>query len=486
MRRFYLKDFPENAVRVSLKKQKSFLENFVNRSGSLTRASKFLGVDATNLIAWRNGLFIPLWAFKKISSFSGLKWNVAEKIVISYKGVGVSEPITEPILPVRESPELFGLIAHLIGDGSVSREGVPQYINSQKASIENLKNILRRTFGEVQGKVYFRRVGKTYFYRFSRTIPLLLRHFYGSINFDSEKALLPERIFKLPEEFACEVIRAFVDDEGSIRDTRIVIALKNKELIFQLNRLLTKLLGENSTRITYRGENYWVVTIRAGVLPKLSEKIRLKHPHKSDALAHAVNKLQVQRRGKHDGIWETKMRILELLKDGGKETKEIANKLFIQTSNISTQLNRLAAMGLAKRVRKRKFAFVWKLTRKGAKFLTENSLKTNKSKRIKIPDFQGLFKLKSPDVLFLLSAPCRKKLFWFLERIFKSDQNTSKFLGVHRNSVYAWKSGKKRISARILKKILFVLGKHGIDLTEYVLTNIKEIRSKNGILLYRR
>src|SRR3989338_6694454 len=226
-----------------------------------------------------------------------LDWNDIDEKIMGYKGVSVSYPISHPILPVKETPELFGLMAHLIADGSVSERGVPEYINSSKELIENLKSILEKTFGGVRGKTYYRKRDKVYFFRFSRIIPILLRHFYGPINFDSERALLPKRIFELPPGFVSEVVRVFVDDEGAVRDTRIIISLKNKGLIFQLDRLIKNLVGEDSTTVTRRKNVFWVLTVRASALPKFGTVVVLKHPEKALALSYALKKLDARHVG---------------------------------------------------------------------------------------------------------------------------------------------------------------------------------------------
>ena len=53
-----------------------------------------------------------------------------EKHTVAYKSKGKSLWIKNPRLPIGESPELFRIMAHMMGDGSADESNVNYYKNN--------------------------------------------------------------------------------------------------------------------------------------------------------------------------------------------------------------------------------------------------------------------------------------------------------------------------------------------------------------------
>src|SRR3989344_486072 len=155
IKEFHLKDFPLKKIRILFKNNKKFLDESINYFGSLKKLADFLSVSTQVIYYWKKlNLFIPLEHIKKIVDKRKLNWNKLEKEVIAYKGSNLSLTITNPKLPIIESPELFAIIGHLIGDGSVNKNGIPIYTNKDKTLIENFHKLVNSVFGNIQGKLY--------------------------------------------------------------------------------------------------------------------------------------------------------------------------------------------------------------------------------------------------------------------------------------------------------------------------------------------
>jgi len=277
---FHIWDFPEDKVRVLLKNHNSFLEECINKFGSIRILSDFLGTSYQNVYAWRfHNLYIPLWALKKIVDKLELDWFSIEESVIAYKGVNLSNPIINPKLPIIESSELFAIIAHLIADGCVTNNGIPIYVNKNRDLANNFIDLVINTFGEVPYRKIEPKKG-VFEYRFSKILADLI-HFFYNIHFKSKIALLPEGLFNSSNESFCSVIGAIVDDEGSVRKNRIVIGMKNKDLILQIRYLIVGVLGKNSiAQLCYRENGTYYFSIRSGYMAKFNNKVKLYHSDK--------------------------------------------------------------------------------------------------------------------------------------------------------------------------------------------------------------
>lgn len=349
-REFHIWQFPENKVRVLFKNHREFVNNTTKFFGSQKALANFLNIPPTHIYQWKKyPLYIPFIHIKKIVNKCKLDWYNVEKDIVSYKGINTSKPIIKPKLPIKETPEILALITHIICDGSVNKNGIPYYINSNKTLIGNFDEMLKNSFGEVNNKLRFGAGSNKncYEYRFSKIIVELLEHFYQLKLYRAEK--LPSVIFDLPREFSVSVIKAFADDEGTVDSSRrIGICSNSKELLQTLVDLLEKKFSFNNvTNILRKGEGHYYFYIKVGDIEKYDKEIGFNHPLKKQKLKELIElKINGRGTGQHTKVGETKENLLNLLNDNVLSTYDIIKELKINKSNVNMQIKRLLNEGL--------------------------------------------------------------------------------------------------------------------------------------------
>jgi len=478
-RKFHLWDFPDDKIRIMMRGEimDEFFDSCLKNFRSMQAYSKFLSLPEGRVQSWKSQkLFIPLWAIRKTIPEISWSWKFVEENTVAYKSVRRSKPITNPVLPINECPEIFELVAHLMCDGTVS-DGTPAYINSRMELIENLKELLETIFGNVNGSLdEHQSFGKAYQYTFSKIVYELIYHFYKP-KFGSFDAELPKEVFELPKRFACSFIKAVVDDEGTVRENRITIVMKNKKFMTQFRKLLMGVLsGEHVSSLTVREKDYWIVSVRASGMKKFKNKVNLSHPGKIYDLEIAVNKDRLI--GCGEPVWDTKIRILELLKNESLVTKTLYQKLSINTGNILSHLREMKRKNFVSGV-KNKYTIRWTITQQGLNFLSKWNI-DKKPLNIKLPEWDKKFHLCGKGVRILLNQYGRKRLFWMMERVLKNQTKIGEQFNVHRNSVTDWKRGLNSLKLSTLNDMLMFLGNHGIDITKEIENSIQEVRYLNG------
>ncbi len=474
---WHIWDFPEDNVRVKFKNNKKFLEESIKYFCSIKNMANFLSVKSSTIHGWRQyNLFIPLKYIKKIVKFRRLDRYNLEKEIVAYKGSNLSLVINNPRLPLKESPELFAIITHLIGDGCVNKNGIPVYTNSCKELIDNFNKLIRKVFGNIGYKIYKREKDNNYNYRTSKIIAEILEHFYRGINFDSLTAKFPSKTFKLSKKHYIGIIRAIVDDEGHIRDNGISIKMKNKYLIKQIALMLVKIFGENSIYYVNTKDGMHEVDLRAKYLQLFQKKIKLVHPKKQQDLIYAVTKATYRNKKHRGNIWETKMKILKILKCSDSNIKELSKELFINKSNLCNHLSDMEIISFVKRLNFDNNSS-YTITKKGLSFLQDNEFRKTRKK----PRINKLYYniLNNKKTLISLKENTRNRLFWLLMRLYGSNSKIGKKLKVHSNTISGWKNGKHRIPAKVLNTFIISLGEKGLDLTKEVNNNIEEIKTIN-------
>jgi biotin operon repressor len=220
--------------------------------------------------------FVSLEIFLNICKKLEISEEELEKNILFYKTAGGVNFIQEPILPIKINPVFDMILAHNIGDGTVINPGngrLPYFGYRQFDEFYRIAYV--RKIEEIFGKINFKE--KDYFLKSTRPYcpPVLSTLFfkYYSLNikdFLSDTARIPEIIFENNERML-SVLIAFIIDEGNIDSTQIVVHLKNKLLIEDLNKICG-LLGYSSTISENRIEsshNYW----RLNILRKGMEKL---------------------------------------------------------------------------------------------------------------------------------------------------------------------------------------------------------------------
>lgn len=473
---FHLWDFPDNKIRLLLtdKINKQFFHKTERYFGNLNCYSRFLKTSSASVLSWKNKkIFIPLWVLKKTIPKIKFCWKRIEKNISAYKGINTSLPVKKTILPLRETPQLFELITHLIGDGCVSKRGMPQYTNSNITLIKNFKNLLKKCFGDVNGKLY--KTNNCYTYCFSKIVPDLIKHFYD-VRFMSSRAFLPRKVFFMPKQFVYSIIRAIIDDEGNIRENRIIIKMKSKKFMSQFEKLLVKALSrKNVSTLRNRKNDFREITVYSSGMKKFQDKIELVHPKKRSDLRYAVERLKIKKTKIRGMPLKTKIGVLNILKNKSFLAKDLSHKFLINMSSINTHLNQLLEKGMVKK-KKVKNSYIWSITTHGLKFLDEH-VTPNKLLAIKLPKLN-----RHPDTNLrtLLKSNVRERLFWFLESIFENQQNIGIYFKTSKNTISNWKRGLSTIPLTTLNKMLIKIANYGINITSDINNGIQEIRHLNG------
>lgn len=186
--------------------------------------------------------------------------------------------ITRPNLPIKETPEIFNIIGHIISDGSATTGQHPSYINSDKTSILLFLEKLRM-FGTIETNTIKRKKVKNFHKQvynlyFPKVISDILSNLY-KIDFNKDE--IPQRLYNLPKQYAKEFIKSVFDDESTIiiKNTSCSIrcTMVDEMFVFGLKRLLlTKTsLKKNQLTLTkyynkkYRKYYYNLWIVRKGV-----------------------------------------------------------------------------------------------------------------------------------------------------------------------------------------------------------------------------
>jgi hypothetical protein len=362
---FHIWDFPDH-TRVWLRNQEQFLRKCATEFSSLKGLSERLGLKSHTISSWiKYKIFIPILVLDNICAILGLDHNQIEKRIISYKGPNSSEPIRNPILPLKESPEIFEIITHLICDGCVNKNGIPMYVNSNKHLRKNLVKLLQ-IFGEIEIKEYVSESGCHQFHFQKIIIDFIKKHY--NVKFYSESGYLPEEVFYLPKEFKIGAIRAAIDDEGSIRDGRIVISVKNQKLAKQIRKLFQDIFGPRGVgKITQQRTEFYAFGTRTSILKDFTTKVSLIHPKKKQELKWSLKKKANKDRFKSE---YRRRQILNFLKTKSFLTTELSNHLLINNSHIGVYLRRLKKEFLITSLREG-YGLRWYITPIGAKHIKD-------------------------------------------------------------------------------------------------------------------
>lgn len=237
-------DFPDTLyVKFSDELRIRLFRQLIEKFGSRNRAAMALGCHTVNLrtyLQWGHDsegfqAFMPLKYVKKLPELLGdsIKEEIQGNIAAYRARAG--NPVRNPILPIKESPELYSLIAHLICDGSAGKGKTPYYANTRMELLEELKESLK-VFGEFDVTTY-RMHSNVYAVMFPKAISDILSYVFGVPFVRTER--LPKLLFEAPKKCQLAALRAMFDDEGSIHESgQITIVNKPRGVIEDTKRLL--------------------------------------------------------------------------------------------------------------------------------------------------------------------------------------------------------------------------------------------------------
>lgn len=220
--------------------------------------------SAMTIYGWITGYrTVPFSKLTKIVDLSDYNWGDIETNLISIKA-GIRSGEILPISPIKIDEKIGSIIGHILGDGSIDKRfhslfysnSNIELLNEFSKNMEELFGIAPRVW--VQQKSTFE--GKTKWLKKIKNLNKIPKGhsvglFYTKICSDILYALfgrfaegknkkITHQIINLNRDFKKGLIRAFFDDEGSIRaDSHMVrFHQDNKELLEKI-RLLLKDLG---------------------------------------------------------------------------------------------------------------------------------------------------------------------------------------------------------------------------------------------------
>jgi len=342
MRQWHIWDFPDNLY-VLLKKgvHEEFFEYCFSYCGGKRPYARFLNTSQSQVKScWKKYTikenkkyvqYFPLSFLKK--SYPILNDDLINKLEngIEYFRVRAGNPI-KVNLPIKESPELHRVVAHLLADGFAGIKNVPYYSNTCKELREQFKNDLK-IFGDLH--IYENTPNTTTCVFFPKPIANILRYIF-SIEF-TRPTKLPELIFKSSNECKIIFLRALYDDEGTA-STAIVIKMNNLNIIKEIKNLVQS-LGIKTNKINCNGG--FSFAIKSDCVKLFKEKIGFSHPDKISRLNLMLN---IKKRNITQRIrpldW-TRNEIMSLLNQKSMETFELCEELLLSIGGMYHHLNYL-------------------------------------------------------------------------------------------------------------------------------------------------
>ncbi len=326
--------------------------------------------------------FIPLPTLLKLCDLAGDEYAIeqVEPSIVAYKGGwAVKRPIRNPKLPLVETPDLFALMGHLMGDGGYSGNEA-YYANTSPSLVDKFISLLRGVFGDVPNRVRVNRpegARSISLVWFGLTVVQLLRHLY-QIDFRTFTARVPRRLFELPREYAAAFLRAFGDDEGTVHDDWIALYSANQELMQDIYGLVQAKFpeldefGALKEKQRKSGTDYFL-HFRTGAFTRYEALIGFTHPKKKQELERILTCRARGWRKRNEGA--TRKMILEALVSSGFLTrKDLAKRVNVTYSVVRGHLKGLTYLGFVRVGGKDRGAKLYEITERGRKILRLPSL----------------------------------------------------------------------------------------------------------------
>jgi len=311
------------------------IKQLITNYGSYYQLGTALNIDYTKIWQAMKLNNIPLYMLRSICKYFNLD-NVKNNIE-AYKYYGGRKWIGNPVLEIKESPELAEIAGHLLGDGflTITKEAQSSYTNTSKELIGKFNNFCQKVFGNVDFTIYFDKRFNAESVMIPKQISSILSAFYPEIL----NKKVPQHIFELPQEYISSFIRAFADDESCVTTSAIYYVQKDKVVLEDIRKLhlLVGFKDENLTSVKKNG-NVYNFSIKGGGLVYFYENIGYKHPSKMRDLEIEVKRKNNKRTIKT--IDTTKKEITHFLSTP-KTIKELSALIGIQPTRIRKHIKKL-------------------------------------------------------------------------------------------------------------------------------------------------
>ena len=351
-REFHLWDLPDNLFILFNKKvNDQFFKRMYGIFGTQQKFAKSLDLCRQQInkyhkqILKANGryypVYFPLKLFKKCVSILDKEFlSYLEQNVLEIRArVGLS--IYKPKLPIRESREIYRIVAHIMADGSASKGKTPYYANTCKELREQFKKALA-IFGEM--KIYERKPQVVELVYFPKVVTDILSHLFD-VQFTYPNRL-PKLIFTASKEFKKIFLQALFDDEGTI-SAQLVLTIHNIDIMEKIKFLINS-LGVNTGKVMVHYYPYKMNKVYFQIPKKdyklFQQEIGFSHPEKAKKLEFAIKTQNREQRTRDPNYIE--QGILRLLDSKPSPTMEIANHLLLTNQGLMHHLNKMLEEGL--------------------------------------------------------------------------------------------------------------------------------------------
>jgi hypothetical protein len=364
MRNIHITELPTDRTYVQFSKE--FHQKFFNviKKGRFEEINyKFFGckLNYNTFKQWRQRKnFLPLWYVLKHQEIfvKNMPLTIVEKNIIAYKGPSSSTIIKFPNFPLQEDKRMIKILAHLIGDGSVSGAfGTALPKGKSHSEYRNFSNYLLDSF--VQDIQIFGQFDVSINYKHGHVIVpnligYILKHLY-QIKFDTFNSRLPASLFNSEPELAAAFIRAFADDEAHVYDSSIEFYSANKELLKDISYLIRQKFPvfdiSNIKKNSLGGKNpKYSFSVLKDSLESFRNLIGFDCPNKKERLRYSIERRKLYQTFRINK--NVPFLINKMLHKEPKVAYEIAKELMISHRHALRVLNKLEKEGEVRKLTK--------------------------------------------------------------------------------------------------------------------------------------
>jgi len=323
-------------------------------AGNIRSLSRISHINLRMLCYYKSGgRSIPLSRLYKIISLTQEKliYKELENNLLRIRYGKSGKSILDPRIPLKLSDSLIRIIAHVIGDGGISkRQGNKTVTYSNKADelLEQFKKDIQQVFGEIEPMSIHDKKSKCIELFYPSIIGFLLNKIIG-LQSGMDKHV-PDLILNISERFRHIFLRALFDDEGNVNMEayKINFEIASYGIIRDVKLMLERLSIKTSNIVRVdRNEKErprYKITINGREnIAKYNRMIGFSSKEKSEKLKTLINFYKIPHRNKT----EVKEAIINILRERRMSFYELATEL--QNQNIGAfrySLRKLVQLGL--------------------------------------------------------------------------------------------------------------------------------------------
>lgn len=225
------------------------------------------------------------------------------------------------------------IVGHVFGDGGISKRKFLHYCNTEKFLINEFQSTMKSLFGF---DPMYKKKEKTGIVRlrYPKLVSRILLCLFGEFSLGRDSKKITQKIQKMPIWWKKIMIRAWYNDDGSVPNQKnykvISFKQKNKELVIFIKNTLARL--KINSHIT-GDDGKWMLRIMS-----YRDMVRFKELIGFSDNYRKQNELKKVLSSLNFPHWETKIKMLELLKERPRTVNELAKKLNLETGTIHGHL----------------------------------------------------------------------------------------------------------------------------------------------------